>query len=344
MDYGEILSRAWKIIWKHKVLWIFGILASCSGGGNNNRFNINQNNGGQSGNFPGSLPPGVEQWLRGVGDGQWVTIAVIAVVLICLLSLLSAFLVTMGKIGLIHGASQADQDETVHLTLGGLFSSSLRYFWRVFLLNLIVTVITLVVVLAFAVIGFVVFGGMAGLNANGNSNSLAAGMGLGVMLFVLCLCCIFIPISIVVSVILEMAYLAIITEDLSIGAGLSRGWEVLKANLGHVVLLWLILGLGIGFIGGLIISVPFLMVAAPAMLAMLGEGAARNAGIGISLICCAIYLPIMLVLRGILESYIRVAWALAYRRFIGLGANTSGPVAPLSGAPADVFDLPTPVA
>lgn len=39
MDYGYVLRRAWEIIWKFKVLWIFGILASCgqasgSGGGN----------------------------------------------------------------------------------------------------------------------------------------------------------------------------------------------------------------------------------------------------------------------------------------------------------------------
>ena len=30
MDFGEILSRAWQIIWKHKILWVFGILAGCS--------------------------------------------------------------------------------------------------------------------------------------------------------------------------------------------------------------------------------------------------------------------------------------------------------------------------
>ena len=43
MDYGEVLSKAWKIVWKFKILWIFGILASCTGnagsgvgsGGNN---------------------------------------------------------------------------------------------------------------------------------------------------------------------------------------------------------------------------------------------------------------------------------------------------------------------
>jgi hypothetical protein len=25
-DFGEVLSRAWQITWKHKVLWIIGIL------------------------------------------------------------------------------------------------------------------------------------------------------------------------------------------------------------------------------------------------------------------------------------------------------------------------------
>src|SRR5437773_2631742 len=26
-NFGEILTRAWQIIWKHKILWVFGILA-----------------------------------------------------------------------------------------------------------------------------------------------------------------------------------------------------------------------------------------------------------------------------------------------------------------------------
>ena len=31
-NFGEVLTRAWQNIWKHKVLWIFGILASCARG------------------------------------------------------------------------------------------------------------------------------------------------------------------------------------------------------------------------------------------------------------------------------------------------------------------------
>ena len=42
MDFGYVLKRAWQIIWKFKVLWIFGILASCgqagSSGGSNSGY------------------------------------------------------------------------------------------------------------------------------------------------------------------------------------------------------------------------------------------------------------------------------------------------------------------
>ena len=40
-NFGEVLTRAWQITWKYKVLWIFGILAGCSegsGGGRRRRW------------------------------------------------------------------------------------------------------------------------------------------------------------------------------------------------------------------------------------------------------------------------------------------------------------------
>ena len=30
MDIGSVLTRAWNITWKYKVLWLLGILAGCS--------------------------------------------------------------------------------------------------------------------------------------------------------------------------------------------------------------------------------------------------------------------------------------------------------------------------
>jgi hypothetical protein len=33
MDFGEVLTKAWKIIWKYKILWLFGIFVFLWGGG-----------------------------------------------------------------------------------------------------------------------------------------------------------------------------------------------------------------------------------------------------------------------------------------------------------------------
>lgn len=27
MNYTDILKKAWNIVWKHKILWLFGLLA-----------------------------------------------------------------------------------------------------------------------------------------------------------------------------------------------------------------------------------------------------------------------------------------------------------------------------
>jgi len=66
MDYGEVLSKAWQITWKYKVLWIFGILAGCGGQFGNNSFNYSL--GGDGGPGPSgpsdipNLPPGLRQF------------------------------------------------------------------------------------------------------------------------------------------------------------------------------------------------------------------------------------------------------------------------------------------
>ena len=41
MDYGQLLSRAWNIIWEHKFLILLGVLValgSAGGGGSNANF------------------------------------------------------------------------------------------------------------------------------------------------------------------------------------------------------------------------------------------------------------------------------------------------------------------
>ena len=128
-NFGEVLSRAWQIIWKHKVLWIFGILASCSQGGRG--FNSGSNGGGGNGGTgPGNLPPQLERFFETIAQNAVPIIATV-ISLVCIVWILAIFLGTIGRIGLIRRTWQAEGG-TESLIFGQLFSESTPYFWRVF--------------------------------------------------------------------------------------------------------------------------------------------------------------------------------------------------------------------
>ncbi|HEY9152431.1 MAG TPA: hypothetical protein VIN60_06050, partial [Anaerolineales bacterium] len=161
MDYSEVLTKAWKIAWKFKVLWIFGILASCgqSRGGNFNFNNTYRTNGnGFSGSMPNLPPAMMEAITRFVNlfnnptfIWQFVA-AVIAVV--CVIVLVEIFIGTMGRIGLIKGSAEADAGAE-KLTFGGLWRESTPYFWRIFWLSFLIGAPIAVAIIAI-VFGFLV--------------------------------------------------------------------------------------------------------------------------------------------------------------------------------------------
>lgn len=101
MDYGEVLSKAWKIIWKHKILWLFGILASCGalntmssgGGGGASGASIQSNlwhgNGAGSHLLRVTQPGYFERLIADLTEvpwGVWVSIGIFALMVIFLYS------------------------------------------------------------------------------------------------------------------------------------------------------------------------------------------------------------------------------------------------------------------
>ena len=97
--------------------------------------------------------------------------------------------------------------------------------------------------------------------------------------------------------------------------GLRRGWEVVKANIGSYILLWLVLVLGLGIVAGVVIGLPFLFVVAPAAIGLIaGTENAVTGGLVFAGVCLACYLPVAIVLNGILRSFTGTAWTLAFMR------------------------------
>jgi hypothetical protein len=293
MDFGEVLSRAWQIIWKHKVLWIFGILAGCS----------NANGGGA--NFWNEVqrrtPPQTQRFFDQFNYlSNWQIALIIGAILlvVLLLVILAIFLGTIGRVGLVRGTLQADQ-EANHVIFGELFSGSLPYFWRVFGLNLIVGLASFFLVLIL-IAPFVLFAIVT--------------LGLGV-LCIIPLLCLLVPFFWLVGLVIEQANIAIVIEDVGIVEGLQIGWDVFRNNFGAVFIMGLILSLGINLIGGFIISIPLAIVAVPAIVSFAtGTQRALGGGLLVAALCFVAYLPVLLILGGALRAYIGSAWTLTYLR------------------------------
>ncbi|MCI0518719.1 MAG: hypothetical protein L0Z70_00490 [Chloroflexi bacterium] len=296
MDYGSILSRAWKITWKYKVLWIFGILAGCSsGGGGNGGGNMGAQY--QRGDMPSQYMPFFD-WFENIPDWQYAVLIGLAILVVLLLMALGIFLGTIGRVGLIRGVQQAEGGAE-RLTFGELFSGSMPYFWRVFGLNLLVGL----GIMAFMILLVIV--GIAG-------SVFTLGLGL---LCIIPLICVLVPLLWFVGVVLEQANNAIVLENIGIGDGLKRGWEVARDNVGVMIVMALILILGVGLIGGLIIAMPLFLVVMPvAMGAMLGESSSFNTGMIIAAVCFVAYLPFLITFGGILTTFTQTSWTLTYMR------------------------------
>ena len=310
-NFGEILTRAWQIIWKRRVLWIFGMLASCSRGGSNVNWNFNSSGG--NGGFNGgntNLPPQFLQFLHFMAQNA-VSIIAITIAIVCVVWIVAIFIGTIGRIGLIRGTWLAENEENV--AFGHLFSESMPYFWRVFGLSILVG-LPFLVVIGGMIAGLVALGLGASLS-HGNNVTLVGFFAL-LPFFLICMC-LLIPIGIVISLIVRQAERAIVLEGAGVLPALSRGWEIFRDNLGPILVMAIILAV-IGLVAGFVIAIPILIVVVPFTFAFVAGNLAGNGpnwnAMFAALACMCLLSPVLWLLRGVLVAYIESAWTLTYMR------------------------------
>jgi len=318
INIGEVLSKAWKIIWKFKVLWIFGILAGC-GGGNSSRLNYNGGGGSSSGNQTGTgqLPEFFRRFENMQPERmfsefltQYTAIIVGTIMLLCILWIVFLFLGVMGKTGLIKGASKADGGAQ-SLGFGELWTESLPYFWRMLGLNVLVGLpFFILIVIVVAGLGFAGYSTFKDGMPGGGLMAVFVGM-MGVFFGVICVVSIA---SIIIGMIVEQSQNALVLEDIGILESLGRGWAIFKSAVLTIIVIAIILGV-LGSVAGLIMALPIIAVAIPGAI---GVAAAGKDNFIIPLViagsCFVAYLPVLLVLSGILQAYNQSVWTLVFRR------------------------------
>jgi hypothetical protein len=309
MNYSEVFSKAWKIIWKFKALWIFGILSSCarasSGGGGGS-----SGGGGGSSNFIQNqgmmlspnvvFPKQVYQWYlqfqHALDSEPWAVFLMIMAVffVVSALVIVSIFLGVLGRVGVARGAWLADEGEE-SLGFSRIFNESKPYFWRVFLFFLLLVGVSIAVgaIVWLPILLVIIFT-----------------LGLG-LLFLIPL---FIVVAFAIKILIEQTIVAIVGEDLGVFAAIERAWKLLIEKPWPQIVVGLAVTIGeiavmfVLVIPIFVIMVPFLISIFFQTDAVIGVGALVS-GAGFVL-----YLPLMILASGIMYAYIGSLWALTFKR------------------------------
>lgn len=300
MDYGNILTRAWNIIWTHKYLILLGVLVALGSGGGGFGTGGTSSLGGRSGDngfqFEGP-PPDLRQIepLGGLAIGA--IIVLIGLLLVIGLAVWAVSRIAGG--GLITAADTIDG--------GGLSSFAQAWQagwakgWRLVGIGLL----PLIPVLILLFVGLITAGFFFGLSNLSEGVAIPARSGLGVVLAATA--CLMIPIAVVLNLLRTFADRACMLEDLPVLTSYSRGWEVLLANLGPALILFVI-QIAISVVLGIGLFLPNLIL----------------------LLCCLLW-PLFLLVQGAIAAYFSTMWTLAWREWTGLGQE--GEITP-GAAPA----------
>ncbi|MCL6509684.1 MAG: hypothetical protein K6U78_03255 [Anaerolineae bacterium] len=334
MDFGATISRAFNIVLKHRALWILGFLASLIGGAGGSTSAFNAPSGSFTPTGPtGDLPPEMQNFFEQLADNPGLILAGL-MGFVCVLFLISIVLWVISIIahgGLIGGVRQIEEEGGT--SFGRAWSVGARKFWPLFGLSLLLALPGLVLLVLFLLL----FGGsllpIIAASTSGDETALAGAAG-GLFLL-LCgggfLACIGLIYGILAAALQTFGERAIVLENLGVVDALRRGWEVIRSNLGNIILLALLM-LVISIVVGFLVAIVAGLLFTPTLAAVF-IGVGREGGIGAgTIILGALTFLIVVVVSAIINAFFTAfastVWTLAYRQFTGASGVLAEPTAP----------------
>ncbi|HKJ37731.1 MAG TPA: hypothetical protein VJ972_03070, partial [Anaerolineales bacterium] len=284
-DFGEILSSAVRITWKHKIMWVFSALPALLS------FLI----------FPVMFVPVFfmdESSYRTPFFIEEPAYIAVFIVFSIVITLLSYALYGISSSAVMFGVMRADSG-TESFTFRELLDGSKPYWGRVLgvmlLIGLGIFVIFAAIFACFTLIG-------------------AVTMGLGFVCLQPLMLLMY-PFMLIVYGIIEESQVAVVADKLGVTDAIRRGWELVRANFWRVVLISLIAYFGVTFLSSIVMFplmspfflIPFFMDSGMTdfnprtMMLFMG---------GFSLL----FIPVMALVQGITLTFLKSTYTLVYLR------------------------------
>jgi hypothetical protein len=305
MDYVVMLQRAWQILTRHKILWLFGLIAVLAG--QDALFNLH---GGRSvqpiAEAIVNLPPTAANLARAVVPvgSEIVLIGVMIVVGVALI--LIGMLAHAALIGLTQSAERGNE-----IT----FKAGLRAGWQHIDRLIIIRLIFNIPFVILALLGLTLMQRLIDPAAGPLTFSQSllvlddAGL-LSIFLIVSLICGVF------VGAIGIGADRAVVIDGMEVVAALRQGWQTLRDHIGQYVA-----------ISGILVStivLSTLVLACPAMILFANQfdSLTANAGLSTDVSAALLNQPsgIVLIVIGVLiyaaaTTFASIMWTIAYRRY-----------------------------
>jgi hypothetical protein len=282
MDPIKILRRAWYILWSYRALWVFGLVlalaagsSSGSGGNNNVQWREEANN-------PPPTPQSMQEAFRdfqrelnklfeqGIPDMN-----ISGPELTTFLWVIGAFILVMTIVGVVVAIARYVSETAVirmvdeyegtgnKMTVRqGFRIGWSRTAWRLFLINLIVSLPAIALVLVLLIAGVVIYFAVV----NGNAN-FAAFSVVSTIVLVFITIFVVVVLTILLHLLRNFFWRICVLENTGVRESLQRGFAMVLENWKNVGLMWLVM-VGLGIVWAIasiilfIVSIPLVVVTA----------------------------------------------------------------------------------
>lgn len=352
INYGNILKRAWNVIWNYRTLWIFGLLlaatiaggASGAGSGRGTAYNATDQD-----HYHYStpvLPQDAPQPMKDFADwfqlnveplithpmdhiNTFITIGLVLLGLILFASLIAAFVRYPSETAVMRMVDNNENSGTkVNFKTGWKLGWNKRAF-RLWLIDLLLAIPILLSLLVLA--GGVM---LIVLNVTSHGESVGTvGLVIGIILLVIGIFTL-VVLGLLIELVRKFNSRATTIDNLSVKESFRYGWAMFKKNWQPIIVMGLIMfGIGIGFgLVSVVISIllipAYLVMVIPAILvaflpALLGFGITSifvsspvnwmiGLLVGLPFFGLIVALPI-LFFQGLYEVFRSTVWTLTYR-------------------------------
>ncbi len=323
MDYMGILGKAWRVTWRYKALWVFGLFAGAgsSGGGN---FNWSSGDFGSGGGGAPELA-GFEQWLA---DNIALLIAGVAVLMLVAIAFLVLGIAARG--GLIYLVNESEENRPVLSGTG--WSVGFAHWGRTFLIGLLLALPMLVVIGVVVAAALITIIPVATTGGGVEDALPALGAGLCIVLPIALVAAV--ATSVVVAILYEIALRYGVLYGSSSTESIVRAWRDLVGKRGTFTM-WLVM-----LLPQIAFSVVVLLVSLVFVVPILGLGFAGQYGAAVFV---ALLLLVVLLLPGaVYGTFHSSAWTVFFRRMNGMETLAAPAVAPAAGMPGGGYAPPPP--